>query len=140
MSNSVSPSPVIDCFVRHFKDFLPDDQKAALKKHDAEIAATTSEGDEGRALHCAMWAIRASDDKSASHPRWKEIKAMHKFWNDTIFGAEYGLRVPQPGVGEDVRIQWTESAAEVIRNLADEDGWANSKWEVLLVELIEMRA
>jgi hypothetical protein len=140
MSNFASPSAVIDCFVRHFKDFMPEDQKAKLATHDAEIAATTCEHDESRALHCALWAIKAADDKSASHPRWKEIKAMHKFWNDTIFGTEYGLANGQPGVGEDVRIQWTESAAEVIRNLAEEDGWENSKWEELLKELIDIRA
>jgi hypothetical protein len=78
MSNPVSPSPIIECFLRNFKDFLPDDQKAALAKHDDAIAATTSDGDEGRALHCAIWAIKASDEKSASHPRWKEMKEAHQ--------------------------------------------------------------
>jgi hypothetical protein len=140
MTNQLSPSPIIECFLRNFKDFLPDDQKAALAKHDGDVAATTSEGDEARALHCAIWAIKAADDKSASHPRWKELKETHRIWKDTWFGAEYGLMTPQSTIAEDVRIQWTESAAEVIRKLAEEDGWEKSRWEELLVELIGMKS
>jgi hypothetical protein len=136
MSNPVSPSPIIECFLRNFKDFLPDDQKAKLAKHADAIAVTTSKGDEGRALHCAVWAIKASDEKSASHPRWKEIKEAHKIWKDTWFGAEFGLMMPQSSIGDDVRIQWTESAADVIRALGEDDGWETSQWEDLLVELI----
>ena|ERR1700722_1074058 len=135
MSNQVSPSPIIECFLRNLN--LPDDQKAALAKHDDAIAATTSEGDEERALHCAIWAIKASDEKSASHPRWKEIKEAHQIWKDTWFGAEFGLTMPQSAIGDDVRIQWTEGAADVVHKLADEDGWKKSRWEALLVELID---
>jgi hypothetical protein len=140
MSNSISPSPIIECFVRNFKDFLPDDQKAELAKHDSEIAATTSDGDKGRALHCAIWAIKAADDKSASHPRWKEVKETHQIWKDTMFGAEFGLMMKQSSIGDDVRIQWTESAAQVVCNLAEEDGWGKSEWEELLVDLIKLKS
>jgi hypothetical protein len=139
MSNPVSPSPIIECYLRNFKDFLPDDQKAKLATHDDAIAATTSEGDEGRALHCAVWAIKASNEKSASHPRWKEIKESHQIWKDTWFGAEFGLMMPQSSIGDDVRVQWTESAAEVVRTLAEDDGWGTSHWEDLLVELIDRK-
>jgi hypothetical protein len=140
MTDYLSPSPVIDCFVRNFKDFLPDDQKAKLEKYDTAIAATTSEADEARALRCAKWAVEAASDKSASHPRWKEIKEAHKLWNDTWFGAEFGLMTPQSAIEDDVRIQWTENAADVIRKLAEEDGWERSHWEDLLTELIDLKS
>jgi len=41
---------------------------------------------------------------------------------------------------EDIRIQWTEAATDVIRNLAEEDGWQDSNWEELLIELIDLRS
>jgi hypothetical protein len=47
--------------------------------------------------------------------------------------------MPQSTIGDDVRVQWTESAAEVVRNLAEDDGWGPSHWEELLVELIDRR-
>ena len=140
MTNQLSPSPIIECLIRNFKDSLPDGQKAALAKHDSAIAATTSEGDEARAVHCAIWAVKAAEDKSASHPRWKELKEAHQVWKDTMFGAEFGLMTPKSKISDDVRIQWTENAAEVICSLAEEDGWEKSHWEALLNELIEMKS
>jgi hypothetical protein len=142
MTDPTSPSPIIECFLRGFKDFLPDDQKAKLETHQDAIAATTSDGDHARARRCAVWAIEAADDKDAAHPRWKEVKELHKIWKDTLLGAEFALGgdlgqvVVRSGIGEDVRTQWAEGASDVIRKLAEEDGWANSHWEDLLVELI----
>jgi len=140
VTDYISPSPIIECFVRNFKDFLPDDQKTALEKYDAAIAATTSAADEDRARRCATWAIEAANDKSDSHPRWKEVKEAHKVWKDTWFGAEFGLMTPQSTVGDDVRIQWTENAADVLKKLAEEDGWEKSPWGELLTELIDLKA
>jgi hypothetical protein len=145
MTDSISPSPIIESFLRSFKDFLPDDQKAKLESHRDAIAATTSDADHVRAHHCAVWAIEAANDKNASHPRWKEVRELHQLWKDTWLGAEFSLggfagQVPvRSSIGDDVRTQWTEDAADVIRKLAEEDGWENSHWEDLLVELINMK-
>jgi hypothetical protein len=138
MTNSVSPSPIIECFLREFKDFLPEDQKAKLQGHADAIAATTSDADHARALRCAKWAIEAANERDAAHPNWKAIKERHKIWKDSRIDAEFGLAMPS-GIGEDVRIGWTEDAADVVRSLAEEDGWGNSHWEDLLVELINLK-
>jgi hypothetical protein len=140
MTDNVSPSPIIECFLTCLKEFLPADQNAKLQKHDKAIATTTSDGDESRALRCAIWAIKAASNKSGSHPRWKEIKEVHNVWKDTWFGAEFGLMTPHSSIAEDIRIQWTEAATDVIRNLAEEDGWQDSNWEELLIELIDLRS
>jgi hypothetical protein len=140
MTNSVSPSPVIECFLREFKDWLPDDQKAKLKEHEAAIAATTSDADRARALRCARWAVEAADDKDPTHPRWKEVKEAHALWKDSLIDAEFGLATPKSGIAEDVMIGLAEDAADVICKLGDEDGWEKSDWENLLVELISLKA
>jgi len=141
----MSPSPIIECFLRGLQEVLPDDQKAKLETHKDAIAATTSDGDHARARRCVVWAIEAADDKSAAHPRWKEVKELHQIWKDTLLGAEFSLGgdlgqvAVRSGIGEDVRTQWTEDAADVIRKLAEEDGWENSHWEDLLGELISAK-
>jgi hypothetical protein len=38
-----------------------------------------------------------------------------------------------------VRIQWVENAVAVAKRLGEEDGWENSPWESLLVEMIEYK-
>jgi hypothetical protein len=139
MSDYVSPSPVIDCFARNLEGYLPDDQKAKLEKYGADIAASTSEDDQARAVRCAKWAMEASSDKSASHPRWKEVKEAHKLWGDTWFGVGFGLEMPLDTIGDDVRTQWTENTVGVIRSLAEEDGWEKSQWPELLTELIALK-
>ncbi len=84
-----------------------------------------------------------ADDKDQSHPRWREIKELHQEWKDTWFGLEFGLTGNQ-GVkrhpGEDMHIQWVESAIAVAKALGEEDGWDKSPWEELLSELVEMAA
>jgi hypothetical protein len=145
MTDTVSPSPIIKCFLRGFKDFLPDDQKSRLATHEDAIAATTSDADDARARHCAVWAIKAADDKNASHPRWKEIRELHEIWKDVWFGVEFSLggvagKVPsKTSVGDDIHTEWAESASHVVRKLAEEDGWEHSQWESLLTELIDAK-
>src|SRR5580698_2633753 len=103
MSKPVSPSPVIETFISKFKDFLPDDQKAKLQEHESAIAATTSDGDESRALRCASWAMKAASSKPDTHPKWKEIKEAHKMWKETLFDAEWALTTRHSNIGDDVR-------------------------------------
>jgi hypothetical protein len=140
MSTPVSPSPVIETFVSKFKDFLPDDQKSKLQTHESAIAATTSEGDESRALRCAIWAMKTASNKSDSHPRWKEVKDVHKIWKETLFDAEWGLTTRHSSIGDEVRTGWIQSATDVIRYSGEDDGWQNSHWEELLVELINLKS
>lgn len=78
-----------------------------------------------------------SDDSNRSHPRWREIKELHQIWKDVWFGTEFSwFSGAHLGALEDIRIQWTEDAVAVAQALGDEDGWENSSWEGLLVELI----
>jgi hypothetical protein len=145
MTEPVSPSPIIETFLRGFEVWLPEDQKAKLKEHKGAIADTTSEGDHARALRCAKWAVEVADDKDATHPRWKQVKEAHKIWKDSMFDAEFGKAMQKNpalkgiGIGDDVRTGWAQDAADVIRKLAEEDGWEKSHWEELLVELINLK-
>jgi hypothetical protein len=144
MSPAQSPSPVIETFVRAAKKSFPPDQQSILDTYTASIAKTTSEGDRKRARRCALWAIEKADDKSQSHPRWREIKEVHQIWKDTWFGLEFGLAdVTSHVVGpaeplEDVWIQWTEDAVAVATRLGEEDGWSESPWQALLSSIIEI--
>jgi hypothetical protein len=138
MSATVSPSPIIECFLRELEPGLPADQRSKLSSHEEGISRTTSDVDHARAHRCALWAIEAADDKDASHPRWTQVKELHKLWKDTMFGAEFGLAMPSSSVSEDVRTQWAENAADVVKKLADENGWENSHWEELLTDLIDL--
>jgi hypothetical protein len=144
MTEPQSPSPIVEAFVRAVRREFPEDEQAKLTPHHAAVAQTTSKGDSRRARRCAEWAIRKADDKDRSHPRWKELKEIHRIWKDTWFGDEFGLtdhysRVAgKPETFEDVKIEWVEDAVMVAKALGEEDGWENSPWEKLLVELIEI--
>jgi hypothetical protein len=144
MAHPTSPSPILGCFIRAVERDFPDQEKAKIAAHQAAIDATTSDGDAQRARHCAVWAIRKADDKSRNYPRWEELKELHKIWIDTWFGFDFGVHdalphdhiVGKPEPLEDVKIQWVENAVAVAKGLGEEDGWDQSPWEALLVELI----
>lgn len=141
MSRTISPSPMIACFVRNAREQFPAAERKKLDRFDEAIASTTSRPDAHRARRCAEWAIEMADDKKQSHPRWKELKELHQEWKNTWFGVEMGVVTPQGATftpREDVHIQWVESAVAVAEKIGEEDGWGNSPWESLLEELIGM--
>jgi hypothetical protein len=150
MTTPISPSPILECFVRAVKEDFPKEQSAKIVSHQAEIDQTTSEGDHHRARRCALWAIEMADEKDRSHPRWKQIKELHQVWKDTWFALEFAGADALPGsqhgmVGkaeplEDVRIEWTTNAVDVAKAIGEEAGWEHSSWEDLLVELIGIDA
>jgi hypothetical protein len=100
------------------------------------------EGTRAGALHCAKWAVESAHSKSASHPRWKELKEAHQVWKDSWFSIEFGVAdikthvAGSPTPIEDLKIQWTENAVAVAEQLGKEDGWERSSWEQLSVDLI----
>lgn len=149
-AKSTSPSPIIEVLVREVHASFPDSEKDNLAAHEAEIAATDSDGDPHRARLCARWAMKMADDKNQKHPRWEQLKERHQMWKDEWFAVDFGLADALPGSGshhivgkaepmEDVRIEWVENAVAVARRLGEEDGWQNSPWEELLTELIDSR-
>jgi len=141
MSPTLSPSPMIECFVRNVLEEFPPAESAKVDGRAQAIEATTSEHDAARARRCAHWAFEMADDKNRSHPRWKQICELHQEWKDTWFGVEFGVMGDQGAThhpGEDVRIQWVEDAVAVAKTLGEEDGWDKSPWEALLDELIAM--
>ena len=141
MSKTLSPSPILQSFVRNAKEEFPPEQAAKLDGYAEAIARSTSKADTERARRCFLWAFEISDDKNQSHPRWRAIKELHQEWKDTWFGIEFGLRGSQGAPyspGEDVHIQWVEDAVAVAKTLGEEDGWEKSPWEGLLAQLIEM--
>jgi hypothetical protein len=141
MSKILSPSPILECFVRNVQDDFPKEESTKADRFAEAISRSTSEADPERARRCFHWAFKMADDKSQNHPRWKEIKELHQEWKDTWFGLEFGLMGDQGAPrtpGEDMHIQWVEDAVTVAKNLGEEDGWDHSPWESLLHELIEM--
>jgi len=141
MSKTISPSPMIECFVRTANTQFPAAERAKLSRFDGAIASTTSAPDAHRARRCAEWAVELAKDKHQSHPRWKELKELHQEWKDTWFGLEMGGVTPQGATftpREDIHIQWVENAVTVAEMIGSEDGWGNSPWEDLLQELIAM--
>ena len=143
MSEPLSPSPMIELFVRNVKEQFPKTEADKLEHFADAIAQSISDADSKRARHCFHWAFQMADDKNQSHPRWREIKELHREWKDTWFGLEFGLTGNQ-GVkrhpDEDMHIQWVEDAVSVAKALGEEDGWDKSPWEQLLGELIEIGA
>ncbi len=141
MSKTVSPSPMIQCFVRNAKEVFPAEEQEKLKRFEGAIAGTTSNADAHRARRCAEWAMELAGDKSQSHPRWREVKELHKEWHDAWFGLAMGTITPQGSKftpREDIHILWVEDAVAVAEKIGEEDGWENSPWEALLDELIGM--
>jgi hypothetical protein len=132
---------MLESFARNVREDFPADEAAKVDHYEDAISRTTSDNDKERAHRCLHWAVEMADDKSQSHPRWRQIKELHKEWHDTWFGAEFGLMGAggsshSPGL--DVHIQWVEDAVFVAKTLGEEDGWDHSPWEVLLQELIDM--
>ena len=141
MSKILSPSPMLECFVRNVHEDFPKDEAAKTEPFVEAISYSTSEADSERARRCFHWAFKMADDKSQSHPRWRQIKELHQEWKDTWFGLEFGVMGDQGAhraPGEDMHIQWVEDAVTVAKNLGEEDGWDHSPWEDLLEDLIEM--
>jgi hypothetical protein len=143
MSKTLSPSPLLELFVRNVHEDFPKDEAAKADRYAGAISQSDSDADPKRARRCFHWAFEMADDKDQSHPRWHEIKELHQEWKDTWFGAEFGLGLNQ-GIDrhpdEDVHIQWVEDAVIVAKTLGEEDGWDKSPWEALLAELIAMDA
>jgi hypothetical protein len=143
MSKTLSPSPMLELFVRNVQEQFPKAEADKLARFADPIARSTSGADSKRARRCFHWAFEMANDKSQSHPRWREIKELHQEWKDTWFGLEFGLTGNQ-GVkrhpGEDMHIQWVEDAVSVAKLLGEEDGWGKSPWEQLLDELVEIDA
>jgi hypothetical protein len=141
MSKSLTPSPILELFVRNVRERFPEGEAGKVDQFTDAISKSTSEADSKRARHCFHWAYAMADDKSQSHPRWREIKELHQEWKDTWFGLEFGLTGNQ-GVkrdpDEDMHIQWVEDAIAVAKQLGEEDGWDKSPWTELLGELVEM--
>ncbi len=141
MSEILTPSPILECFVRNAQEDFPSEEAAKADRFAEAISHTTSEADTERARRCFHWAFTMADDKSRSHPRWREIKELHQEWKDTWFGLDFGLAGHQGAShtpGEDMHIQWVEDAVTVAKNLGEEDGWDHSPWEDLLGELVDM--
>jgi hypothetical protein len=143
MNKALTPSPILDLFVRNVQEQFPKDESAKIARFADKISKSSSKADSERARRCFHWAFAMADDKNQSHPRWREIKELHQEWKDTWFGLEFGLAGNQ-GVkrhpDEDIHIQWVEDAIGVAKGLGEEDGWDKSPWEELLGELIEMGA
>jgi len=141
MSKILSPSPILECFVRNVQEDFPKEESTKVDRFADAISRSTSEADSKRAHRCFHWAYEMADDKSQSHPRWKEIKELHQEWKDTWFGLEFGIMGDQGAArtpGEDIHIQWVEDAVTVAKNLGEEDGWDHSPWQDLLHALIEI--
>lgn len=141
MSKILSPSPILESFVRYIREELPQTEAIKVDKFADAISHTTSKVDTERARRCFHWALEMADDKSKTHPRWREIQELHEEWKVTWFGLEFGLMGDQGATrnpGEDVHIQWVEHAVSVAKTIGEQDGWQKSPWEALLRELIEI--
>jgi hypothetical protein len=141
MSSEITPSPIVQCFVQTVRDTYPPGEVAKLDTFDDAVAGTTSAADAQRAKRCVEWAVAHSDDQERPHPRWAELHERLHAWHEEWIALEFGVVGPQgterhPIV--DVRIEQTEAAVEVAQVLGEHDGWANSPWEALLGELIDM--
>ena len=140
MAAHVSPSPIIDYFVRELSGSMPDDERSKLDAYTDVIATTTHEGDARRAWHCADWALTLDRDTPASHEHriCEKLHEEHRLWKDTILGAEFGVLNPAVGPDTDIEIQWVDDAVAMARTVADASGWAAVPWEDLLQDMLGM--
>jgi hypothetical protein len=139
MSESESPSPIITYFVQEIEPSLPENEKAKLAAYEGQVTLTTHHGDFRRAWHAADWAIRLAEASSGSRHSHlvKGLKETHLLWKDTIFGAEFGVKVvDKVGPGQDAEIQWVDDAVTVAKDEADRSGWESVPWEDLLKEML----
>jgi hypothetical protein len=150
MAATTSPSPIIGVFVTEAHESFPESENNKIAAHEDAIAKTTSDGDHHRARLCARWAIKMAADKDSKHPHWDRLKERHQIWKDEWFAVEFGIGdatliggsfgvVGKPEPLEDVRIQWVENAVAIATRLGEEDGWENSPWEALFIELIDYK-
>jgi hypothetical protein len=141
MSDVISPSPIVECFVRTARQSFPPEEAAKLDTFGEAVAGTTSAEDARRAKRCVEWAVAHSDDKLQEHPRRHELREQLHAWHEEWTALEFGVVGPQ-GAGHhplvDLHIEQTEAAVEVAAHLGELDGWVHSPWEDLLRELIAL--
>jgi hypothetical protein len=141
MSDAPSPSPIISYFVRELSRVLPDAEQGKLKAYAEQVAGTTHHGDFRRAWHAANWAVQLAEQPSHSHLGHlvTDLKETYKLWQDTVFGADFGIaRKDGVGPGQDVEIQWVDDALAVAKTDAERSGWASVPWEDLLKEMLSV--
>lgn len=69
----------------------------------------------------------------------KDIKESYTLWQDTVFGADFGIMQKDGvGPGQDVEIQWVDDAFAVAKAEAERAGWAAVPWEDLLKEMLSV--
>lgn len=66
MSKIITPSTILECFVRNVKEDLPASESAKVDGYADAIAKTDLTEDSKRARRCFQWAYKMADDKSAS--------------------------------------------------------------------------
>jgi hypothetical protein len=141
MSDATSPSPIVSYYVLELSRVLPDAEKETLAAYGEQVAKTTHHGDFRRAWHAANWAIQLAERPSPSHLAHlvTDLKETYKLWQDTVFGADFGIaRKDGVGPGQDVEIQWVDDALAVAKAEADRSGWASVPWEELLNEMLSV--
>jgi hypothetical protein len=139
MPDAPSPSPILTYFVREIARDLPDAEQEKLSPYTEQVAKTTHHGDLRRAWHAANWAVQLAERPSGSHLGHlvEDLKETYKLWQDTVFGADFGIaRRDGVGPGEDVEIQWVDDALAVARAEAERSGWGSVPWEALLKEML----
>jgi hypothetical protein len=139
MSDATSPSPIISYYSREIGRVLPDEEQRKLAAYSEQVAKTTHHGDFRRAWHCANWAVQLAESPSDSHLGHlvKDLKESYKLWQDTVFGADFGIMVKDGvGPGQDVEVQWVDDAVAVAKAEAERSGWASVPWEDLLKEML----
>jgi hypothetical protein len=141
MSDEKSPSPIISYYVNELSRVLPDEEKGKLSAYSEQVTKTTHHGDFRRAWHCAHWAIEMAEKPANSHLGHlvKDLKESYKLWQDTVFGADFGIMLKDGvGPGQDVEIQWVDDALAVAKAEAERSGWASVPWEDLLKQILSV--
>jgi hypothetical protein len=141
MPDPTSPSPIVSYYVRELAKVLPEAEEGKLAAYAEQVAATTHHGDFRRAWHAANWAIQLAERPSDSHLGHlvTDLKETYKLWQDTVFGADFGIaRKDGVGPGQDVEIQWVDDALAVAKADAERSGWAAVPWEDLLKEMLSV--
>jgi hypothetical protein len=141
MSDPISPSPIVSYYALELSRVLPDADKENLAAYADRIAKTTHHGDFRRAWHAAAWALAQAEMPSHSHLGHlvEDLKETYKLWQDTVFGADFGIaRKDGVGPGQDVELQWVDDALAVAKAEAERSGWASVPWENLLKEMLSV--
>jgi hypothetical protein len=141
MPEAKSPSPVLSYYVTQLSRVLPEADKEKLSTYAEQVAESTHHGDFRRAWHAASWAIQLAERPSASHLGHLviDLKETYKLWQDTVFGADFGIALKDGvGPGQDVEIQWVDDAVAVAKAEGERSGWATVPWEELLKEMLSV--